>query len=443
MPSHFENDSYQWVDQAVSPGADPGDLPSFPVPANDAEFDWLEKVRVGYDRGFVIANDEQIDLEVEDAQFLMKINGWGQLRHTRLESDSSNRDLNQFQLKRGRLIFSGHAFTSDFTYFVQMDGRSSSGDNLRLLDYFMTYDLGHHLWCWEKGVFAFKTGKYKMPFTMARYMTGRELEFTDRSMASTYFDVNRSLSWGLYGKLNHRRTPLHWETAIFNGLVTGGAETGSSGTLDNNFAYSARLFAQPSGDWSSGSLADFEWHQRIATRIGIGFASSTIDENGETEFESARVVDSGRRLSDLLALLPTTVDEYSVSLYSVDASCKYRGWSTTMEYYFRNINEFRGASLPDLFDHGFWLQMGKFVIPNKLELLARWSRVVGNSGTLGAIRQSADERAGGFVWYFKDQHAKFTFDATYLNGAPINSSSLDISPGDIGWLFRGQIQFAF
>ena len=30
--------------------------------------------------------------------------------------------------------------------------------------------------------------------------------------------------------------PLDWEIAVFNGLVTGGAETGSSGELDDNFA---------------------------------------------------------------------------------------------------------------------------------------------------------------------------------------------------------------
>ena len=33
--------------------------------------------------------------------------------------------------------------------------------------------------------------------------------------------------------------------------------------------------------------------------------------------------------------------------------------------------------------------------------------------------------------------------ATWLNGAPINSSALDVSAGAIGWLIRTQIQFAF
>ncbi len=99
--------------------------------------------------------------------------------------------------------------------------------------------------------------------------------------------------------------------------------------------------------------------------------------------------------------------------------------------------------MPDLFDHGFWLQLGKFVVPNKLELLARWSRVMGDSGTLGVENQNAEEIAGGFVWYFREQHAKYTLDATYTDGAPINSSALDMTPGQVGWLFRSQIQFSF
>ena len=59
------------------------------------------------------------------------------------------------------------------------------------------------------------------------------------------------------------------------------------------------------------------------------------------------------------------------------------------------------------------------------------------------MNQSSDEIAGGVVWYFRGQHAKLTFDVTHLDGAPINSAALDISPGDLGWLFRSQIQFAF
>jgi hypothetical protein len=397
-------------------------------------------VRVGYDDGFVIASSREADLCPSDVPYVLRINGWGQLRHTHLNSQGPNPEVNQFQLKRARLILSGHAFSPDFAYYVQLDGRSSSGNTMRLLDYFLTYDIGHHAWQWERGSLVFKTGQYKMPFTMARSLSGREFEFSDRSMASTFFDVNRSLAWGLGGAQNDRRVPWEWELAIFNGLVTGGAETGSSGALDDNFAYSGRLFAYPVGTWGTGQLADFEVHDSPAIRTGMAFANSTIESTGTTEFTSLRVVDSGATLA---SLLPGAVTQYTVQLYSVDASLKWRGWSTTLEYYFRHVGQFDDPAVARLFDHGFWLQLGKFVVPEKLQLLARWSRVVGDSGTLGAENQSSEEIAGGAAWYFRGQSAKATFDVTYLDGAPISSSALDISPGDIGWLYRAQIQFAF
>ena len=404
---------------------------------------WLKDVRVGYDGGFVVANKTEIDLETADSPFRMRLNGWGQLRHTVLDSANNKPDQNQFQLKRARIVLSGHAFTSDFNYFFQLDGRSSSGDDIRLLDYFLSYDIGHHSFGLQKGQLGFRTGRWKMPFTMSRYLSGREFEFTDRSVSSMFFDVNRSLGWGLYGSPSRfflRR--FDWEVALFNGLVTGGAETGSSGTLDDNFAYSGRIFWYPTGDWGNGELADLDYHCCLATRIGAGYANSTIDSIGSTEFNRIRVVDTGERLSDILV---GDISAYTVNLWAVNGSLKYRGWSVSMEYYFRLINEFEGMGFPqpDLFDHGHWLQIGKFIVPGKFQLLARWSRVVGDSGTLGGPDLSSDEKSGGFAWYFREQNAKFVLDATYLDGAPISSAALDIEPGDAGWLFRSQIQFAF
>ncbi len=400
----------------------------------------MSQVKIGYDAGFVLASEKQLDLKEEETPFLIRVNGWAQFRHLAFESEGANPDQNQFQLTRARLVFSGNVFTPDLDYFVQLDGRSSNGDDARFLDYFMTYDFGHHSLGYEKRILGVKAGKYKIPFSLARYISGRQLEFSDRSMASIYFDANRSLACGLYGTLHGLVIPWQWETAILNGLDTGTVETGSSGGLDDNFAYAARLMAFPLGDWGTSELADFEWHDELATRIGAAWADSIINRSGLNEFDSIRVVDTGQELS---SILPLGVDQYTVNLFSINHSCKWRGWSQTLEYYFRYINDFEGAAIPNLFDHGFWFQLGKFVLPEKLELLARWSRVEGNSGTLGVANESSEEIAGGFAWYFHKQNAKLTSDVTYLNGAPINSATLGISPGDIGWLFRTQFQFAF
>ncbi len=410
-------------------------------PGDDAD-DLSLPVRVGYDGGFIISSAQDLPLNTDSHPYRLKLNGWGQLRDTVFNSANSSPDLNQLQLKRARIVLSGNAFSSDLSYFVQIDARSSSGDSIRILDFYYDYDLAHNLWNCTRGTLGIKTGLYKMPFSLSRQLSGKEFEFADRSMSSIFFDVNRSLGAGIYGTTNSLPLPIHWEVAMFNGLVTGGAETGSSGTLDNNNAFSARMTAFPSGEWGLGQLADFDVHQTIATRVGAAFAVTTIDRTGTTEFASLRTVDSGRQLS---TLLPVDVDSYNVAQYSMDTSLKYRGYSMTGEYYFRNVYGFRetSAHLTSLFDHGFWLQCGKFVIPKKFELLARWSRVVGSSGTLGVSDQSSDEIAAGSVWYFREQNLKLTADATYLNGATINSSALDITAGNVGWLFRTQFQFSF
>ncbi|TWU04352.1 porin family protein [Stieleria varia] len=396
--------------------------------------------RVGYDNGFVIASSANQDLHAGQFAYRLRINGYGQLRDTVFRSDGTNPSLNQLQLKRARIIFSGHAFSPDLTYQLQLDGRSNSGDALRILDYYFTYDVGHHQWDCSPGTFGFRAGLYKMPFSFARSLSGKQLEFADRSMASIFFDVNRSLAWGLYGTTNDLPIPIQWEVAVFNGLVTGGAETGSSGQLDNNNAFSARLNLDPSGSWASGDIADFEFHETLAMRMGAGAVFTTIDRRGLTEFEAIRVVDQGVPLG---ILLPVAIDSYNVTSFSADVSAKYRGVSATLEYYWRAIDRFRGGNQPAILDHGLWFQMGAFVIPKKLELLGRWSRVQGNSGTLGQQDASAAEVSGGFAWYFRDQHLKLTCDATHLDGAPIQSSTLDIAAGDIGWLYRTQFQFSF
>lgn len=429
-----------WVPAPVSVPDQHPRLGAGSCPPDDGDnLDWIDGLKVGYDGGFLIASKRERDLGAKRYPFRLRLNGWGQIRHTITNFTPPNRDLNQFQLKRGRLVFSGSAFNPNFSYFVQLDGRSSSGDDVRLLDYYLNYDLSDLVGL-DFGSFGFRSGKYKMPFTMARWLSGRDFEFTDRSVASTFFDVNRSFAWGLYGDAELMGIPMDWEVALFNGLVTGGAETGSSGTLDDNFAYSGRIFAYPIGDWGDGALADFECHDRLAMRCGFGFASSQIDRSGSTEFGSVRVVDSGNRLS---AILPLTARSYFVSLYAIDASFKYRGWSTTLEYYFRSIGDIEGTLLSDLYDHGFWFQIGRFVVPNRLQLSVRWSRVVGDSGTLGAVNQSADEIGAAAAWHFKRNHAKLVADVTNLDGAPINSAALDISPGNRGWMFRSQIQFSF
>jgi hypothetical protein len=236
-----------------------------------------------------------------------------------------------------------------------------------------------------------------------------------------------------------------WEAALFNGFQTQRFVPDGSGELDRNFAYAARVYSDVVGEWGQDGEPDLSWHELPAVRVGGAVAFSRLDRRDafspmRSEFLTPRVVDQGATLA---SLLPAAVHAYDESLFAVDANFKYAGVAVLSECYFRSLSHFAGAPVADLSDHGFLLQAGYFVWPEKLEWTFRWSRIVGNSGTLGGGDRSADEVAGGGTWYIRGHDVKIVFDVTHLNGASVNSASANIRPGDDGWLFRTQLQILF
>lgn len=407
------------------------------------------RLYVGYDRGFLIAADQSRGNDVASVDFLMRVNSWLQLRQSHFESDGPNADQNTFSFERLRLSFAGHVLSPDLQYFFQFDGNSDRETRSIFLDYFATYDIGRGRFGFEADRLGFKFGKWKVPFSRSREESGRRLQFTDRAMANVFFDLNRSFGvavtsqLGATDGLGPAAGPFEIEAAIFNGFRTGSVSTNRSDALtglDRNFGWSMRGHTDMFSELGSDGEPDLSWHCSPTIRIGGGLAFTRVDAEGPTEFTRQRVVDSGATLA---SILPVGVTAYDVWLYTIDAHFKYHGLSVIGEYYWRYMTQFSGAAVPTLLDDGLVLQTGYFVIPEKFELIARWSRIAGDSGTLGLANENSDEFGAGFVWYFKGQNAKLTFDASRFNGAPVSSSRLDLLPGDAGWLFRTQVQLAF
>jgi len=397
---------------------------------------------VGYDNGFVVANHGADRVSADDFPFLMRVNSWCPFRHTLFQSEVASPDQNSFSFERLRLVFAGHAFSPDLQYFFQFDGNSDSSTNSIFLDYFVTYDLGREVLGCEANRLGIKAGKWKVPFSRSREESGRRLQFADRATANLLFDLNRSIGAGLYGQIEPFSTPIHFETAVFNGFRTGSQSTNRANSeIDDNLGWSLRSFLDPIGEFGSDGEPDLSWHTAPALRIGGGLAYTRVDAAGTSEFSRQRVVDSGATLASLVQ--PLGVTAYDVWLYTLDAHFKYHGLSIIGEYYWRNMGRFDGGSVPALSDDGFVLQTGYFVCPHTLEVLFRWSRTAGDSGTLGLMDQSTDEVGAGLVWYIRGHNVKLTLDLTHVNGTPVSSPRLDLLPGDIGWMFRTQFQLAF
>jgi hypothetical protein len=393
----------------------------------------------GFANGFVIASSDLGSIPNRQYPFSARLSSWLQMRHAIFATDGPNRNRNAFSLERIRIGIDGHAYSPDLQYNLVLDANSDQAVQVTFLDAFVSYDFGRNLLSMDANRLGFRAGKWKSPFSRSREESARRFQFTERSVANLFFDIGRATGVSLYGGHDLFSVPSRFEIALINGLNTGRDAVVSANDLDQNFGWSARSSVDPIGQFVDGE-SDLGWSEQSALRFGAGVAGSRVDRAGSREFDRSRVVASGESLAELL---PDTVDAYDILFFTVDGHWKIRGFSLIAEHHWRSLSQFSGGSVPDLADSGLLVQGGYFLIPRRFEVLARWSRVLGNSGTLGNSDQRTDEIGTGAVWFIKGNNVKYTMDVSWIDGVPTNSPRLSLLPGDEGWLMRSQLQVGF
>lgn len=395
-----------------------------------------EASQAGYEKGFYLRYTN-----VQTQSFELKTNARIQLRHVAFSRDEESwtdhagvtreiRNRNYFDVERARLIFSGHAFAPEIKYFIQLDGDTDDGHTLEFFDFWWGYQFSETC--------QIQFGKRKVPAVRNWLLPAFDTRLADRPLATDFFRPDRTIGLWLVGQPTEQ---LHYE------LMAGDAYRGINAPpaeLNDRLAFAGTLYWDPLGPYGSG-VVDFESTCSPLVRVGHSWAyasQSGLNEFGkplgESDFE--RLTD-GTRLTQIGALAPgAIVNCYDVWLNAVDFAVKYQGWSLNAEYLWQWIDRIRAdRNVPytDLFQHGFYVEAGFFVLPERLELNALYSRVSGRFAT-------RNEYTGGFRWYFRQgKNLHFAFDVTALDGSPLNNTASDILVGDDGVLFRSQIQGAF
>lgn len=388
-----------------------------------------------YDQGFRIR-----PFAPERHPFELKVNGWIQFRHHGFARDVATwtdnagvvrpvTSRNAFDVERGRLVFSGFAGDPRSTYFLQLDGDTDGGEIVDFFDYW---------WAWQlTDTFKIQAGKRKVTAGRQWLLGARDTRFVDRPMANDFFRPDRTVgifgvgTWGEHG---------HYEVMLGNGFRTANL---ANSVVDNLFTVALTQYVDPWGEFG-GPLVDFSDSPKLRVRLGHSLVYSPqaagVDGRALTESDFVRLSD-GTRLTQTSALAPgAAVSEFDVYLYGLDAAFKWQGWSGNAELFFRWIEELQANQplpIDDLFQHGFYVEGGRFLIPGKLDLNARYSQVAGEFGT-------ATEYAAGVNWYpFAELTTKVSFDVTVLDGSPLQNTASDILVGDDGTLFRTQFQTQF
>ena len=388
-----------------------------------------------YDSGFVVRPFDR-----KKFPFEAKLNGWIQFRHhaftRRSDTWTDNAGItrpilnrNAFDIERARLTIRGYAVDPRLTYFLQMDGDT---DGFHAVDFF------DYWWAWQlTDRFQIQMGKRKVPASRQWLLGARLTRFVDRPMANDFFRPDRTVGIFGVGKFAQHG---HYELMVGNGYNT--ANLPNSNT-DNRFTFAATSYIDPAGDFGD-QIADFDSSSDARWRIGHSAVYSPQASNNQgvplDEADFLRLAD-GTRIAETGALAPgVTIDQFDLWFYGVDLAWKHRGWSANSEVFFRWIENLKGdGPLPteNISQHGLYIEGGRFVIAQTLDLNLRYSYVDGDFG-------NASEYAAGFNWYPLSKPAvKVSFDVTQLDGSPLQNRTSDILVGDDGTLFRTQFQAEF
>lgn len=392
--------------------------------------------RCEYDNGYVLVRPFQSDRH----PFELKVNGWIQFRHhafTRnADSWTDNAGItrpvanrNAFDIERARLVFSGYAQDPRLTYFLQLDGDTDGGDLVDFFDYW---------WAWKfNDRFRIQFGKRKVPASQQWLLGARRTRMVDRPMANDFFRPDRTVGLFLISQLGETG---HLECMVGNGYRTANL---SNSNIDNRFTYAATNYFEPLGEFDD-QLVDYDCVRDPLVRFGHSFVySPQVPSTNSLAFEESDFIrlSDGTRLTETGALAPGIhVSGFDLYFYGIEAAWKWQGWSANAEAYLRWIEDIRGnGPLPvrDLFQRGFYVEGGHFLIPRRLDANARYSLISGRFA-------DASEYAAGFNWYPCGSYVmKFSFDVTYLDGSPLQNTGSDILVGDNGVLFRSQFQTEF
>jgi len=135
-----------------------------------------------------------------------------------------------------------------------------------------------------------------------------------------------------------------------------------------------------------------------------------------------------------------TVQEATYKMWAIDAGLKKKGFSVNGQYYFRWVGDFDADGplpLASTFDHGFELSTGLFVVPRKLVLYARGSKVFGQFA-------SPYEYAGGVKWYLlPTERLWMTGELARVHKAPYSGAFTPYTAGLDGWVPMIQTVLAF
>lgn len=346
------------------------------------------------------------------------------------ESETWN---SNFLIRRSRLKFDGWALSPRLAYKVELGlsnrDLSSSKDFAQtsqapkiILDAVVKYKLNDHLSLWF--------GQTKLPGNRERVISSQKLQFVDRSLVNSIFNLDREMGIQLHSRFQPS------EKFILKPAFSWSFGEGRNITSNNfgGYHYTGRLELLPLGEFTGGGdYFESDLNREPIPKIAFG---ATLSLNRGTSRQSH----TGRFLQDSLGnyLL------HDLNTFLLDFIFKYRGFSVMGEIADKKITGLPSAientllQDPILDAHGNGYYTGKgynlqfsYLFKNNFEVATRITEVVPDSP---ASFTRINEYTLGASKYFYGHNLKLQSDISLIDKAKTDSNRLR---------FRLQMEFAF
>jgi phosphate-selective porin OprO and OprP len=316
---------------------------------------------------------------------------------TESEDDFSISEV-EARIRRLRLRIDGYMKSSKLTYYLQLSFSRSdqdfdeSGVPHIIRDAMVYYHFNEN--------FYVGFGQGKLPGNRERITSSGHLQFTDRSIVNSVFNIDRDFGVFAYYTLRGKSALVNFKTAISSG------EGRNAPASDNGLAYTGRIEFLPFGSFKNdGDFAQGDTERETSPRLAIAASYSNNQK-------AVRL--SGQRGKALF-------EPRDLESFFVDLIFKYRGWAYYSEYAVRAVNSpvliDEESNTQFVFDgHGFNNQLS-YRFNNMFELAFRYSYVVPNNSILDLANNSSVYTLGlnKYIWKHK---VKVQTNLSYLSDKP-------------------------
>jgi hypothetical protein len=366
-------------DPAPAAAPTPTPPPSLPAPGLASQLAGA----VRYDDGLVLAT--------ADDAYRIQVGGHlvGRWQLDDIDGDTTQR----FALGAARVGVRGVvAATTGFALLVEL-----AGGHAALRDAYLDKTFGP---------LTLRVGQFKRPFSRQQLVPLASLQLTDRAITDAWLGAGRDVGAALLRRPGPRGRGVELALAAFNGTSFGPAGAGGA--------------PAGAGGAGLGALAAVDGRPVLTARVGWTSRYQDGYEESDLDGGPPRLAIGAGYLVDLADGARADMTHQA----GVDLSLKGYGWSLLGAGYLVRADDPLGVRTTS---YGYHAQLGKLLVPGRLELAARVAQVPSGDEALHEVL--------GAATLFRSGHRlRWTVEggAQRVTGA-----------GDMDWTFRAQTQVVF